>query len=53
MNKRLNDLQSREFVMKFLIGLNESFSQVRTQIFLMDPFPSVNKVYCLMIQEET
>ena len=29
-NKRLNDLQARESVMKFLMGLNESFSQVRT-----------------------
>ena len=52
MNKRLNDLQARELVMKFLMGLNESFSQVRTQILLMDPLPSINKVYSLMIQEE-
>ena len=51
-NKRLNDLQARESVMKFLMGLNESFSQVRTQILLMDPLPSLNKVYSLMIQEE-
>lgn len=39
--------------MKFLMGINDSFSQVRTQILLMDPFPSLNKVYSLMIQEET
>ena len=43
MNKRLNDLQSRESVMKFLMGINDSFSQVRTQILLMDPFSSLNK----------
>ncbi|KAL4626297.1 hypothetical protein ACB092_05G085900 [Castanea dentata] len=35
------------------MGINDSFSQVRTQILLMDPFPSLNKVYSLMIQEET
>ena len=29
-NKRLTDLQVRESVMKFLMGLNDSFSQVRT-----------------------
>ena len=51
-NKRLNDLQSRESVMKFLMGINDYFLQVRTQILLMDPFPSLNKVYSLMIQEE-
>ena len=39
--------------MKFLRGINDSFSQVRTQIFLMDPFPFLYKVYSLMIQEET
>ncbi|XP_075654886.1 uncharacterized protein LOC142625062 [Castanea sativa] len=38
--------------MKFLIGLNESFSQVRTQVLLMDPIPSLSKVYSLLIQEE-
>ncbi|KAM3699515.1 hypothetical protein ACJW31_05G031200 [Castanea mollissima] len=39
--------------MKFLMGLNESFSQVRTQVLLMDPIPSLSKVYSLLIQVET
>ena len=39
--------------MKFLMGVNESFSQVRSQVLLMDPIPSLSKVYSLMIQEET
>jgi hypothetical protein len=34
------------------MGLNESFSQVRGQILLMDPLPSINKVFSLVIQEE-
>ncbi|KAK4563175.1 hypothetical protein RGQ29_005614 [Quercus rubra] len=38
--------------MKFLMGMNESFGQVRTQVLLMDPWPSLNKVYSLLIQEE-
>ena len=38
--------------MKLLMGLNDSFSQVRTQILLMDPLPSVNKVHSLLVQEE-
>ena len=34
------------------MGVNDAFSQVRTQILLMDPLPSVNKAYSLFIQEE-
>ena len=52
-NKRLIDLQVRESVMKFLMGLNDSFSQVQSQVLLMDPIPSLSKVYSLLIQEET
>ena len=51
-NQRLADLQAKESIMKFLMGLNESFSQVKTQILLMDPLPSINKAYSLFIQEE-
>ena len=39
--------------MKFLMGVNDAFSQVRTQILLMDPFPFVIKAHSLFIQEET
>ena len=39
--------------MKFLMGLNDSFSQVRSQVLLMDPIPSLSKVYSLLIQEKT
>ena len=35
--------------MKFLMGVNESFSQVRSQVLLMDPIPSLSKVYSSMI----
>ena len=38
--------------MKFLMGVNDSFSQVRTQVLLMDPLSSLNKLYALLIQEE-
>ena len=38
--------------MKFLMGVNDAFSQVRTQILLMDPLPSINKAHSLSIQEE-
>lgn len=38
--------------MSFLMGLNESYAQTRSQILLMDPIPSVNKIFSLIIQEE-
>jgi hypothetical protein len=34
------------------MGLNESYSHVRGQILLIDPLPSINKVFSLVIQEE-
>jgi hypothetical protein len=40
-------------IMQFLVGLNDQFSVVKTQILLMDPLPSLNKVYSLVIQEES
>ncbi|XP_058761234.1 uncharacterized protein LOC131634587 [Vicia villosa] len=42
----------REYVLTFLLGLNESFNLIRSQILLMDPFPSVSRVFSLVIQEE-
>ena len=38
--------------MQFLMGLNESFDNVRIQILLLDPLPSVNKVYSMVLQIE-
>jgi hypothetical protein len=34
------------------MGLNDSFAQIRGQILLIDPLPSINKVFSLVIQEE-
>ena len=38
--------------MKFLVGLNDSYASVRGQILLMDPLPTINKVFSLVSQEE-
>jgi hypothetical protein len=40
-------------VIQFLTGLNSEFSVVKTQILLMDPLPTLNKVYSLVVQEES
>ena len=38
--------------MQFLMGLNESYSAIRGQILLMNPFPSVRQAYSSVCQEE-
>ncbi|XP_059442162.1 uncharacterized protein LOC132174541 [Corylus avellana] len=41
-----------EYILQFLMGLNDSFSHVRGQILLMDPLPPINKVFSLLVQDE-
>ncbi|KHN41686.1 hypothetical protein glysoja_040841, partial [Glycine soja] len=42
----------RDFVIRFLKGLDERFSVVRSQILLMDPLPMVNRVFSMVVQHE-
>ncbi|XP_075633672.1 uncharacterized protein LOC142606162 [Castanea sativa] len=51
-NEKISNLHHREAIMQLLMGLNDSFSHIRGQILLMDPIPSVDKVYSLLIQDE-
>ncbi|KZV39447.1 hypothetical protein F511_13438 [Dorcoceras hygrometricum] len=44
--------QNQECVMHFLMGLNESYAQVREQILMMEPLPIISKVFALVVQEE-
>ena len=39
--------------MQFLGGLNENYSQSRSQILMMPSIPSVNQAYSLIIHEES
>nr|KYP63970.1 hypothetical protein KK1_018557 [Cajanus cajan] len=38
--------------MSFLMGLNDSFSQIRGQNLLSDPLPSIGNVFFLVLQDE-
>jgi hypothetical protein len=40
-------------IIQFLTGLNDQFSVVKTQVLLLDPLPSLNKVFSLVVQEES
>ncbi|XP_060968835.1 uncharacterized protein LOC133036299 [Cannabis sativa] len=50
--KRLQEHYHMEYVISFLMGLSDQFSQVRGSILLMDPLPEVNCVFHLVTQEE-
>uniref|UniRef100_A0A2N9GCW0 Uncharacterized protein n=1 Tax=Fagus sylvatica TaxID=28930 RepID=A0A2N9GCW0_FAGSY len=46
------DNKQHEYVMQFLMGLNDSFSHVRAQILMTDPFPPITEAFALVVQEE-
>lgn len=47
----LNSYFQAECVMNFLMGLNESYHHIRSQILLLDPIPPINRVFSLLVQE--
>ena len=50
--KDLSGYYQMEYVMSFLMGLNDSYAQIRGQLLLMDPLPPINKAFSLISQEE-
>jgi len=41
-----------DFVIRFLKGLADGFSVVRSQILLMDPLPPISRVFSMVVQQE-
>ncbi|XP_012835096.1 PREDICTED: uncharacterized protein LOC105955841, partial [Erythranthe guttata] len=50
--EKLQAHYNQEYVMSFLMGLNESLASTRGQILLMDPLPPISKVFAFVSQEE-
>ena len=50
--KAVTSILSNNQLMQFLMGLNESFDGIRSQILLLDLLPSVNKVYSMVLRIE-
>ncbi|KAK6920182.1 Retrotransposon gag domain [Dillenia turbinata] len=50
--KVLLDRYQQDCVIQFLMGLNESYANTRDQIMLLDPLPTVNKVFSMIQQQE-
>ena len=50
--KQLSNIEEKMRLSQFLMGLNESYSGIRGQIMLKQPFPIVKKAYSLLCEEE-
>ncbi|KAL0303352.1 UNVERIFIED_CONTAM: Retrovirus-related Pol polyprotein from transposon RE1 [Sesamum radiatum] len=48
--KKLADTNSSSQLIQFLMGLEDNYDHVRSQILLMDPLPSVGKAYSMILQ---
>lgn len=44
---------NRQKLYQFLMGLNESYHQARSQILMMNPLPTVNHAYAMIIEDES
>ncbi|XP_020881499.1 uncharacterized protein LOC110228403 [Arabidopsis lyrata subsp. lyrata] len=51
-NDRWLQLYERRNIVRFLMRLNESFTQTRRQILMMDPLPDFTKIYNFVSQDE-
>ncbi|MCI06730.1 flavonol sulfotransferase-like protein, partial [Trifolium medium] len=49
---KMKQYKDSDQVIRFLKGLNEQYSAVRSQIMLMDPLPNIGHVYSLLVQQE-
>nr|DAD20745.1 TPA_asm: hypothetical protein HUJ06_022208 [Nelumbo nucifera] len=50
--KDVKKAYQNDYSIRFLKGLNDNFATVRSQIFLMDPLPNINKLFSLVLQHE-
>ncbi|KAK9135468.1 hypothetical protein Syun_014798 [Stephania yunnanensis] len=45
-------LECNDRLMQFLMGLNDMYDHIRNQILVMDPLPSINKTYSMVLRVE-
>ncbi|XP_020413091.1 uncharacterized protein LOC109947459 [Prunus persica] len=50
--KEITSYVETQKTMKFLMGLNDSYSTVRSNTLLLEPLPTVNKAYSLVLRHE-
>lgn len=52
MAKKIAERDGQFITMKFFMGLNGSFTNIRSQILLMNHMPSLNQIFHLVCLEE-
>ncbi|KAK3005683.1 hypothetical protein RJ639_016547 [Escallonia herrerae] len=50
--RKMQSMRAEEKVFDFLMGLDESFGTVRSQVLSIDPLPTLGRAYAIMAQEE-
>lgn len=50
--KPIIDYQERDYTMKFLMGMDESYKAMSAQILMMKPLPSLDETFSIIQQEE-
>ncbi|XP_075492646.1 uncharacterized protein LOC142530717 [Primulina tabacum] len=50
--KKMDAHYQMDYIMTFLMGLNDYSAQIRSQVLLLDPLPPINRVFSLVVQEE-
>lgn len=50
--KRIIDRDEQDHILKFLTGLNDTFTATGGQILMIEPRPNISKVFNLVSQEE-
>jgi hypothetical protein len=48
----LKNHRNTQIFVCFLRGLNDTYQTVRSQIMLIHPLPSINRVYFMIVQQE-
>ncbi|XP_022859081.1 uncharacterized protein LOC111379875, partial [Olea europaea var. sylvestris] len=48
--KEVSDSASFNKLMQFLMGLNDTYDNVRNQVLVMEPLPSVNRAYSMVLR---
>ncbi|KAK4386695.1 Retrovirus-related Pol polyprotein from transposon RE1 [Sesamum angolense] len=51
-NKTKIDQTESSQLIQFLMGLNETYDNIRNQILVLDPLPNVNKAYSMVLRVE-
>ncbi|MCH92637.1 flavonol sulfotransferase-like protein [Trifolium medium] len=49
---KMKEFKDSDQVIRFLKGLDQQYSAVRSQIMLMDPLPNIGQVYSLLVRQE-